>query len=184
MLRLFIAIDIPEDIRALICGMGGAIPGARAVPAEQLHLTLKFLGDTDPGFLGDIGEALGQIDCPPLTFCLRRVGHFPPRGTPRVLWAGIDPTIEVVRLRNMVEKSLAAIGIARDRRKFAAHVTLARLANSPRKRVGQFLAGNGLFSTPPFTVDAFHLYSSSLSAKGAKHTMLASFALAAAKNTG
>ena len=49
MLRLFIAIDIPEDIRILMCGMGATIPGARGVPSEQLHLTLKFLGDTDGG---------------------------------------------------------------------------------------------------------------------------------------
>ncbi|SHO48346.1 RNA 2',3'-cyclic phosphodiesterase [Desulfopila aestuarii] len=177
MLRLFIAVDIPEDIRTLMCGMGGSIPGARAVPTDQLHLTLKFLGDTDSGLLPDIKEALGNIECPPFKICLKRVGHFPPRGNPRVLWAGIDPAMEVTALRNKVEKALAEIGIERDHRKFSAHVTLARLKNSPLNRVTQFLAGNSLFETPTFTVREFLLYSSSLSAKGAVHTVLATFPL-------
>lgn len=177
MLRLFIAIDIPDDIRTLMCGMGGSIPGARAVPADQLHLTLKFLGDTDGGLLPDIQEALSAIQGAPFTVCLKGVGHFPPRGNPRVLWAGIHPAAEVTALRNKVEKALAEIGIERDHRKFSAHVTLARLKNSPLKRVSQFLAGNSLFETPAFAVREFLLYSSSLSARGAVHTLLASFSL-------
>jgi len=177
MLRLFIAIDIPEDIRILMCGMGATIPGARGVPSEQLHLTLKFLGDTDGGLVPDIREALADIEATPFAIRLKGVGHFPPRGTPRVLWAGIEPVMEVVALRNRVEKALAEIGIERDHRKFSAHVTLARLKNSPLNRVSQFLAGNSLFETPPFTVREFLLYSSSLSAKGAVHTVLASYPL-------
>lgn len=175
MLRLFIAIDIPDDIRTLMCGMGGSIPGARAVPADQLHLTLKFLGDTDSGLLPDIREALASIDFAPFTIHLQRVGHFPPRGNPRVIWAGIEPLADVTRLRNAIEKSLAEIGIERDHRKFSAHVTLARLKNSPLNRVTQFLAGNSFFATPSFTVSEFLLYSSSLSARGAAHSVLAAF---------
>jgi len=184
MLRLFIAIDIPDDIRTLMCGMGGSIPGARAVPADQLHLTLKFLGDTDGGLLQDITAALAEIQCAPITVCLKTVGHFPPRGNPRVLWTGIEPVTEVIALRNKVEKALAQIGIERDHRKFSAHVTLARLKGSPLKRVTQFLAGNSLFETPPFTVREFHLYSSSLSARGAAHTVLATFPLVAPPKDG
>jgi 2'-5' RNA ligase len=180
MLRLFIAIDIPDDIRTLICGMGGSIPGARAVPTDQLHLTLKFLGDTDSGLLPDIKEALGSIEYAPFRVCLKRVGHFPPRGNPRVLWAGIDPVTEVTALRNKVEKALTETGIDRDHRKFSAHVTLARLKNSPLNRISHFLAGNSLFETPPFTVREFHLYASSLSGKGAVHTVLATFPLLSA----
>ena len=177
MIRLFIAVDIPEDIRILMCGMGGTIPGARAVPTEQLHLTLKFLGDTDSGLLPDIKEALAEIKSPLFSLCLKGVGHFPPRGNPRVLWAGIEPVAEVTALRNRVEKCLANIGIPRDSRKFSPHITLARLKESPLKRVSQFLAGNSLFETPPFIVEEFHLYSSSLSAKGAVHRVLASYPL-------
>lgn len=177
MLRLFVAIDIPEDIRILMCGMGATIPGARAVPTDQLHLTLKFLGDTESGLLTDIHGALAAIDAPRFSMRLAGVGHFPPRGAPKVIWAGAEPAMEIISLRNKVDKALAAIGIERDHRKFAPHVTLARLRNSPIKRVTQFLAGNSLFATPTFTVREFHLYSSTLSAKGAVHTLLASFPL-------
>lgn len=182
MIRLFVAYDMPDDVRMLICGMGATIPGARAVPAEQLHLTLKFIGDVEGSMLADIRRALAQISTPPLIISLRGVGHFPPRGNPRVLWCGISPEMETIQLRNSIEKSLADIGIPRERRKFSPHVTLARLRNSPLKRVTQFLAGNSMFETPSFRVDTFRLYSSSLSHGGAVHTVQAEFPMTTAQS--
>lgn len=177
MIRLFVAIDIPDDIRMLICGMGSSLPGARAVPTEQLHLTLKFIGDVENSMLSDINEALSTVLHAPFQMCLKKVGHFPPRGMPRVLWIGVEPTLEVTHLRNKVERALFQIGIPRENRKFSPHVTLARLKNSPLKRVTQFLAGNSLLMTPDFKVDTFQLYSSTLTPKGAIHTPLSSIPL-------
>jgi 2'-5' RNA ligase len=177
MLRLFVAVDIPEDIRTLVCGMGATIPGSRAVPTEQLHLTLKFLGDMESGMLLDIRQALAVIAHEPFSMSLKTVGHFPPRGNPRVLWVGIHPVQEVVSLRNKVEKALSDIGIEREKRKFSPHVTLARLKDSPIQRVSQFLAGNSLFETPSFRIDEFQLYSSTLTPRGAIHTIQESFPL-------
>jgi 2'-5' RNA ligase len=171
MLRLFVAIDIPEDIRTLICVMGATIPGARAVPTEQLHLTLKFLGDVENGMLPDIRQALAGINHEAFSMSLKTVGHFPPRGMPRVLWVGINPIQEAVSLRNKVEKALWDIGIEREKRKFSPHVTLARLKDSPINRLTQFLAGNSLFETPAFRIDEFQLYSSTLTQRGAIHTI-------------
>lgn len=182
MKRLFVAIDVPDDIRMLICGMGGSLPGSRVVPTEQLHLTLKFLGDVETSLIADINEALATISYSPFKICLKNVGYFPPRGNPRVLWVGIDPVLETIHLRNGVEKALSDIGIERDRRKFSPHITLARLKNSPIKRVTQFLAGNSFFETPAFTVDRFHLYSSTLSYKGAAHTLESTFYLGDQEN--
>jgi 2'-5' RNA ligase len=177
MIRLFVAVDIPEDIRNLVCGMGGTIPGARAVPLEQLHLTLKFIGDVESGMLQDIKEALTEITTPPFSICLKSVGHFPPRGTPRVLWVGVDPVNEAIILRNRIEKVLFDVGIPRETRKFSPHVTLARLKDSPLQRVARFLAGNSLFESPPFTVHEFLLYSSTISRRGAIHTVQACYPL-------
>ncbi len=177
MIRLFIAIDIPEDIRILMCGMGASIPGARPVPTEQLHLTLKFIGDVENSILPDIREALATIGKAPFPMCLKGVGHFPPRGNPKVLWAGVTPLSEITLLRNRIEKALANIGIPRESRKFSPHITLARLKSSPLNRVTQFLAGNSLFETPLFTINTFHLYSSTLSPRGATHTLLESYPL-------
>lgn len=175
MIRLFIAIDIPEDIRILICSMGGSIPGARTVPAEQLHLTLKFIGDTELSMVDEIIGSLHEIHHPPITFGLKKIGHFPPRGKPRILWAGITPSQEIIRLRNTIEYRLSVIGVEKETRKYSPHITLARLKNSPIRRVTDFLAGNSLFETPQFTVNSFQLYSSKLTAKGAIHTVEESF---------
>lgn len=171
MIRLFVAIDMPEDIRSLVCGMGGAIPGSRPVSEDQLHLTLKFIGEVETGMLHDIKESLHDIHYPAFALSLKGVGHFPPRGAPKVLWAGIDPVSEVTALRNKIEKNLSFIGIERERRKFSPHVTLARLKNSPVKKVARFMAENSFLDTPRFQITEFRLYSSSLTAKGAVHTI-------------
>jgi 2'-5' RNA ligase len=177
MIRLFIAIDIAEDIRMLICNMGGSIPGAKSVPSSQIHLTLKFLGDTESSLLDEIVYALAAIEHEPITIAIRSVGHFPPRGAPRVIWTGIHPVHNVVKLRNKVEKTLVDIGIERDKRKFSPHITLARLKNSPISRVTRFLADNSMLETPPFSITEFQLYSSTLSQKGAIHIKEATFPL-------
>ncbi len=164
-------------MKPFIAGMGGSIPGSRPVPEDQLHLTIKFIGDTDTALLLDIKEALHTVLFPAFSIKLNGVGHFPPRGMPRVLWAGIYPSTETVALRNKIEKALADIGIERDRRKFAPHLTLCRLKNSPLKRVTRFLSDNALFNTPEFTMSEFKLYSSILTPKGAVHTIQETFPL-------
>lgn len=177
MIRLFIALDLPQDIKNHLIGMGGSIPGSRPVPEDQLHLTLKFIGDTDTALLLDIKEALRTVQVPAFSFQLSGVGHFPPRGMPRVLWAGIRPNTETITLRNKIEKVLADIDIEREHRKFSPHVTLCRLKNSPLKRVTRFLSDNAFFDTPEFTITEFKLYSSILTQKGAVHTIQETFQL-------
>lgn len=177
MIRLFIAIDLPDTIKPFVVNMGGSVPGGRPVPEDQLHLTLKFIGDVDTALLPDIKEALHTVSQECFSLRLKGVGHFPPRGNPRVLWAGIMPTSETITLRNKVEKALADIGIERERRKFSPHLTLCRLKNSPLKRVTRFLSENALLETPEFTISEFHLYSSVLTQKGAIHTIQATIPL-------
>jgi 2'-5' RNA ligase len=177
MIRLFIAIDIPEAIRKEVEGMGRTIPNARPVPADQLHLTLKFIGEVDESRILDIDDALKEIILPEFSLSLKGVGTFPPRGTPRILWAGVEPVEGAAALRNSIERTLAAIDIPRDTRKFVPHLTLARLRNCPIQPLQQFLAGNAFLQTPEFPVEDFHLYSSWLTKKGALHTIESSYPL-------
>ena len=174
-IRLFIAIDLPQDSIELISGMGRSIPGSRPVAAEQLHLTLRFIGEVDHGLFHDIQEQLQLVRFSPLTLALQGVGHFPPRGKPRVLWAGITPITELTKLKNRIDTQLVRCGLPPEKRKFAPHITLARLKNPSIERVSQFLAGNNLLKSPEFTVDCFHLYSSHLTKNGAIHTIEASY---------
>ncbi len=177
MIRLFVAIDIPEMIRKEVDGLGRSIPNARAIPADQLHLTLKFIGEVEGSRLLDIRDALSEIILPKFSLSLQGVGTFPPRGEPRILWAGVAVAERTTALRNSIERSLAAIDIPRDKKKFTPHLTLARLKNCPIRHLQQFLAGNAFFQSSEFPVEGFHLYRSQLTPKGALHSLDSSYPL-------
>lgn len=177
MIRLFIAIDIPDTIRREVAGMGRTIPKARVVREEQLHLTLKFIGEVESSRLLDIDEVLAEIFFPRFSLSLKGVGTFPPRGKPRVLWAGVEKTEQAVALRNSIERELAAAGIPREGKKYRPHLTLARLRNCPVRELQQFLAGNAFFHSSEFEVDSFQLYSSILTQRGARHRVERSYQL-------
>lgn len=177
MIRLFVALDIPERVRVEVEGIGRSIPNARPVPADQLHLTLKFIGEVEGSIFLDIRDALREILLPKFSISLKGVGTFPPRGTPRILWAGVAPMEGIAALRNSIERTFAAIDIPRDKKKFTPHLTLARLNNCPINRLQQILAGNAFLQTSDFPVESFHLYSSQLTRKGAIHTLESSYPL-------
>jgi 2'-5' RNA ligase len=179
MKRLFVAISPPPDLRRDIAELARAVPGGRPVRAEQLHLTLKFIGEVEGGKLLDITEALSEVTRPVFPLSLHGVGVFPPRGTPRVVWTGIEPIEEVDRLRRDIEKTLCAVGIPKEKQKFSPHLTLARLTSPNIPRLQEFLAGNSLLHSPAFTIGEFSLYSSQLAPKGAIHTKVATYPLEA-----
>ena len=175
--RLFVAIDLPSPAKESLAKICFGVPGARWVPAEQLHLTLRFIGEVEGTLFREIREALAEIDLSPFPLRLRGFGCFPPRKAPRVLWVGIDENETLIQLRNRVEAILVRQGVEPEHRKFAPHITIARLKETPLVRLTNFLAGNSLFATEPWEVTEFHLYSSSLSDKGAIHTLEASYPL-------
>ncbi len=177
MLRLFIAIPLPTAIKEEIVGLGGLLAGARPVPVEQLHLTLKFIGEVEGSRRLDIEEVLAEISRPSFSLCLQGVGTFPPRGVPRVLWAGVQPKDDLLSLRRSIENKLAEIGIPRERQKFQPHLTLARLNNPSIHHLQQFLAGNALLRSPEFSVASFCLYKSQLTNGGPLHSRLQTYAL-------
>ena len=176
--RLFVAIDFPEAVNRRLAGMCNGVPGARWLPPGQFHLTLRFIGETEGDVFADVAEALSEIRAAPFTLRLAGVGHFPTRGQPRVLWAGVEYDARLDRLHGRIEARLRALGLAPDGRKFAPHVTLARLKNTKINRLRDYLAAHADFATETIPVDALHLYSSMVGAKGAVHVVEASYALA------
>jgi len=174
-IRLFIAIDLPRKIIDLISDMSSAVPGSRPVPPEQLHLTLRFIGEVEHGLFHDIQEQLLQVPFTPFHLTLQGVGHFPPRGKPRVIWVGLAPSGDLARLKTRIDNQLKLCGLGPEIRKFSPHITLARLKDPSVMRVSQFIAGNNLFKSPEFPVSSFHLYSSHLTKNGAIHTIEASY---------
>ena len=149
--------------------MSFGIPGAKWVPPEQLHLTVRFIGEVDGALFRDIKDVLEEVDLASFSLQLKGVGYFPPRGAPRVLWVGLENNGSLQLLRKKIDAALLRIRVEPEGRKFSPHITLARLKNSPVRKIANFLSGNALFSQEPFQVESFRLYSSILSSKGAYH---------------
>lgn len=167
--RLFVAIDPPQDIRQQLTTICCGLADARWIPPEQLHLTLCFIGEVDHGVCADVRAALGTVTSAPFFLRIQGVGFFPPRGQPRVVWAGIEKNEHMAVLQRKIVTRLFALGLAPENRKFAPHITLARLHQTPAAKVGTYLARHGLLSSAPFAVAKFSLYSSHLGRKGASH---------------
>lgn len=175
--RLFISIDLPDTVKERLASICCGLPGARWVDPAQLHLTLRFIGEVDGSTFLDIREALTEVSMESFALQLSGIGFFPPRKKPTLIWVGIEANEQLMQLHRRVNAVLRGIGLEAEGRKFAPHITLARLKNTPSNRVGRFLEHYGAFFSEPFKVDRFVLYSSILSSKGARHLPEQDFAL-------
>jgi 2'-5' RNA ligase len=138
-MRLFVALDLPEavkeELRLISCGL----PGARWELPEQLHLTLRFIGDVDGEMLKNIRVALAAVRCLPFSLQLLGIGFFPPRQESYILWVGVKQSKPLLRLHRQIESTLKKIGIEPEKWKFTPHITLARLHGSPADMISSFL---------------------------------------------
>lgn len=176
MMRLFVALALPDQVAEGLLLLQGGVPGARWSEREQLHLTLRFIGEVDGRDAAAIDDALATIHAPRFALELKGVGEFGGRN-PRALWAGIRDDSAVLHLQRKVESALQRIGLPAEERKFAPHITLARLRAAPRDRVITFLATHALYSSIPFEVSDFILYSSQMTPNGSIYTPERSYAL-------
>ncbi len=191
-MRLFVAAEIPPQVQEKLAAVRGASRDSawRWVAAGNVHLTLKFLGETDEGLVPRIKEALDAI-CRPMTpfeLGLSGLGTLPPSRPqtegdrrpprpPRVLYAGLDRgTVELRRLALGIEDAMAALGFQKERRLFTPHATLARVRKEQRPRDAAELLGR--FGGESFGV--WHgggavLFLSELGPGGARYTALGDF---------
>jgi 2'-5' RNA ligase len=170
--RLFVGIKLPAEIIHSLLDISYGIPDARWEGENKLHLTLRFIGEVEGLKKKEVQSVLTEIQMPPFDMQITGVGVFPPRGTPRILWAGMAKCPEVMELQNRVEKRLVSrTGLEPERRKYHPHITLARLRRVPQKYIAQYILQHSLLKLNPFRVDAFHLYSSILSPSGAKYAI-------------
>jgi 2'-5' RNA ligase len=180
-MRLFIALKLPEDVRRRLTVLCNGLPGAKWVAPDNLHLTLRFLGELDRGQAADLDGALSALRVPGFHFELTGVGHYGSGRNVRVLWAGVAPNPAVLRLHHKIETAVMAIGLASDKHKFRPHVTLARFTSNPGAKLQDYLAHHALFRAGPIAAEHFTLYSSFLSASGAIHQVEAEYPLAPAE---
>jgi 2'-5' RNA ligase len=179
--RLFVAIDLPDEHKLSVQSLCSGLPGARWVRDRQFHVTLQFIGATDGPTAQTVAEALNGVRADPFELRLAGMGHFPPRGEPRVLWVGVDGGPELLELHRQVERVLKRAGIPPEERKFAPHLTLARLSGTPLPRLLEFMREHLEWSAEPFPVIDFQLFSSTLATDGAQHRVEASYPLFAAR---
>ena len=171
MFRLFVAIDPPPAVVERLAGLCAGVPGARWVEPDQIHLTLRFIGEVDGATRQDVRTELGRVGAPAFALTLSGTDCFGGRRRVRTLWAGVEACPPLVELQAKVDAALGRAGVPPEGRKFVPHVTMARLESGPHDRVARFLADTGLFKIGPFPVDAFALYESHLGRGGAVHVM-------------
>jgi RNA 2',3'-cyclic 3'-phosphodiesterase len=186
--RLFLALDLPAAARGLLAGCTEALPGARWVPAEQLHLTLRFLGKVEEAAVDGLRAVLAAVRAPPFELGLTGLGLFPPAvaggraAAPRVLWAGVSPAGPVQALKRAIDARLGPDPEAAGRA-FSPHVTLARF-KAPHDQdlptqLAEYLARRGGLGSDLFPVRAFRLYESRTLPGGPEYAALADFPLVA-----
>lgn len=177
MLRLFVGLALPENIAASLLTLQGGIPGARWLSRENLHITLRFIGEVEEHVAAQLDMMFHGLRAPPFSLILRGAGVYQKGKIPHTLWAGVEEAAALIHLREKVDQALQRAGIVLESRKFMPHVTLARLKNAPVDKVGRFLEDHNLFQAGPFAVSAFTLFRSHLTKNGSDYEALERYPL-------
>jgi len=164
-MRLFVALPIPDHVARPLMLLQGGVPGARWQQREQLHLTLRFIGEVDGAGARAIDDALAGIDAPAFELQLHGTGQFGNR-QPNSLWAAVRGNEMLEHLARKVDNAIRRVGAPADAHKFTPHVTLARLRHPDLDKVREWLTHHALFTSPAFEVGRFCLYSSKLTSDG------------------
>jgi RNA 2',3'-cyclic 3'-phosphodiesterase len=160
MLRLFVGIGFPPEIKLRLSLLCSGIPGVKWVDPGNFHLTLRFIGEIDEAAAADADDALSRLRARRFALQIAGTGVFGNGDKPRSLWAGVERSPELVGLRDKIEQALIRAGLPPEPRKFAPHVTLARLHNPPLDKLRDFLAAHARFRADPLPVEAFSLIAS------------------------
>lgn len=172
--RLFVALPLPETVTDGLLDTMEGLAGARWQDADNLHITLRFIGEVDRHQADDIISALTGVPFRPLPVALSGVGHFDGPKRPRAIWAKVTPSPALADLQHSVEMACRRAGLAAETRKFVPHITLARL-NSGSDPIGGWLTRHSCLQLPPWTATGFALFESDLSAQGAIYSEIARF---------
>lgn len=176
--RLFIALTLPPAVRDEVAGLAERMSGLTWTRPEQLHMTLRFLGDVTQAQIEPMIDRLRAVHVEPFILPVEGVGTFPPNRPPRVLWVGAGSGHpRLFQLRQKIDDAVLGSGVDMDVRTFHPHITIARCGPELNSAFPQWLHRHAEFAAAPFRVDAFDLYSSELRPSGAIHTLKRRFVL-------
>ncbi len=187
--RAFIAIELPDSIKAVLSGLQanlrqGSQASVKWVEPDGMHLTIKFLGNVAAPTIPEIARAISASVRPIAPFQLRlgRLGTFPNLRAPRVVWVGVEgDTTTLAALQESVERAVLPLGLEQEKRGFSAHLTLGRVREkaSPadRRRLGEIVASLAVGHQALFDIDSISLIKSTLAREGATYDRLHEAAL-------
>jgi 2'-5' RNA ligase len=173
--RLFLAIRPPKSIRDRLIDLMEGMPDLRWQQDEQLHLTLRFIGEVERPLAEDLVAALARIGFPGFSLALDGVGKFE-KHRQGALWAGVEPRDQLKLLNSKNERACQSIGIAPERRTFHPHITLARWKGRAFG-LDRFIEQHNGLCSDPWHVGEFILYESRLGREGAHYERVESYPL-------
>lgn len=171
-LRLFLAVEISdtvilEKITQIQKRLGDTKTKMTLVRPENLHLTLKFLGNVSETLVDPISDIMQKIDSAPFQVAIDKLGCFPRPARPRVIWLGLSLGYDqLAKIANFLDKNLHALGFEREKRNFSAHLTLARVKSRADPKLVQYLKEYSNVAIGNFVVNEIVLKKSTLTPKG------------------
>jgi 2'-5' RNA ligase len=177
-MRLFVALDLPWETKEELSDLSCNLPGARWVPEDNFHLTLRFIGEANRLQAEEIDHAMSALRGRGFFFSLSGLGWFEKNGRVNTLYAGVERNDDLCRLQAKVETALHRVGLAPDKRRFTPHVTLARMDMPPSPALAQFVRAHNLYRSAPIRADNVTLFSSFLGKDQPTYTPEAEYALA------
>jgi 2'-5' RNA ligase len=170
MIRLFVALRPPPAIRAQLAVTMEGVAHARWQDDDQLHLTLRFIGEVERPLAEDIAAALGQVHADAPMVALNGVGRFERRSATTALWAGVAPYDALLALHRKVDQACIRAGLTPERRAYLPHLTLARLARGAAGTdADRWIAAHAGLVSAPFVLPHLVLYESILTRDGARY---------------
>ena len=188
-IRSFIAVELPGELKQALARLQEKLKSAGSVPVkwvapENIHLTLKFLGDINPGITGKITLELEKAarDTHPFDIQVSGLGVFPDMNRVQVIWIGLAGELEKLgRLQKHIEANLIPLGFPAERRPFTPHLTIARVRDyarpDDRLKLGKLIAGTSFDTKYRIDVKAIHLIKSQLTREGPIYSRISTVTL-------
>jgi 2'-5' RNA ligase len=169
--RLFVALRPPPPIRRQLVAIAGGVPNARWQDDEQLHVTVRFIGQVERPLAEEIAVILANVRATPPRVALAGIGSFDRQGRTDAIWAGMTPHDALTALHRKVDRALIQLGLQPERRAYLPHITLARLPRHAHAEpeIARFAATHAALASEPFTLDHLILFESHLGHAGARY---------------
>jgi len=178
MYRLFIAIDLPKPVKNRLEVLQKHIDGVKWIELQQMHLTIRFLGNVDEELYQKLLSNLKKIRSPSFVYSIKGVGVFPNIHRPKVLWAGVEADDRLSILYQKIEEVVISSGFDPQERDYKPHITLGRVKRRLHSEECQtFLGKHENLEITDIKVDNFILYQSRLTRHGALHQQLQQYSL-------